>query len=372
MIDSYLYIHYGISVECSKKRWCNLKLKLFFVCVAVRIIDIAGWTDTWFAKIGRLFNIAVLSRKWGETNKPFRGIEIIARRVPMCPDQIVIKAADIYYDTLLTRSDILKEEFDTTNLLQAVLSLFNLKNLKGCWELTLSSPFQPGASVGTSAAVAVALIKILCQLPGIQKKYSNSEVAWLAFIAETEVMGGESGTQDQFAAAYSCGANYYKVGKKQKTTVFPIKVARWIYTMLERRLMTVFVGQHNSSETHEIVIKELKSDAKNTRLKGFIGLAKRARKALRKGNLAEIGSIMIENTNVQKTLHPDLVGPLHQSVIDLALHYGCIGYKVNGAGGKGGSVTLLFRSRRAACTFYRCAVKQLPPGFIYYEHKIAT
>lgn len=344
----------------------------FFVCVAVRIIDIAGWTDTWFAKLGELFNIAVLSRKWGAMNQPFRGVEIIARRVPKCPDKIVIKAADIDYDTLLTHCNIQKEDYDTTNLLQAVMSLFNLKNLKGCWELTLSSPFQPGASVGTSAAVAVALIKILCQLPGIQKKYSNSEVAWLAFIAETKVMGGESGTQDQFAAAYSCGANFYVVGDKQKTTVFPIKVARWIWILLERRLMTVFVGQHNSSETHEMVIKELENDPDNIRLKGFKGLARRARKALRKGNLTKLGPIMIENTNVQRTLHPDLVGPLHQSAIDLAMQYGCIGYKVNGAGGKGGSVTLLFRSRRIACTFYNCALKQLPPDFIYYEHKIAA
>lgn len=349
-----------------------MKIKSFFVCVAVRIIDIAGWTDTWFAKLGELFNIAVLSRKWGAVNKPYRGVEIIARRVQKCPDKIVVKAADIDYDTLLTHCDIRKEDYDTTNLLQAVMSLFNLKNLKGCWELTLSSPFQPGASVGTSAAVAVAMIEILCQLPGIEKKYSNAEVAWLAFIAETKVMGGQSGTQDQFAAAYSCGANFYKVRDKQKTTVFPIKVARWIWTMLERRLMTVFVGQHNSSETHEMVIKELENDTENARLKGFIGLAKRARKALRKGDLVELGSVMIENTNVQKTLHPDLVGQHHQSVIDLALQHGCIGYKVNGAGGKGGSVTLLFRSRRAACTFYEHALESLPADFIYFEHKIAA
>jgi D-glycero-alpha-D-manno-heptose-7-phosphate kinase len=50
---------------------------------------------------------------------------------------------------------------------------------------------------------------------------------------------------------------------------------------------------------------------------------------------------MIACTEAQRALHPALIGPRHQSVIDTAMRCGAIGWKVNGAGGDGGSVTLL-------------------------------
>jgi D-glycero-alpha-D-manno-heptose-7-phosphate kinase len=57
---------------------------------------------------------------------------------------------------------------------------------------------------------------------------------------------------------------------------------------------------------------------------------------------------MIENTSAQANLHPALVGPGHQRVIDIARAHGAVGWKVNGAGGDGGSVTILSGTNRAA------------------------
>jgi len=53
------------------------------------------------------------------------------------------------------------------------------------------------------------------------------------------------------------------------------------------------------------------------------------------------GIQMIANTEAQRALHPELIGERHQRVIDIARDHGAIGWKVNGAGGDGGSVTLL-------------------------------
>jgi D-glycero-alpha-D-manno-heptose-7-phosphate kinase len=50
---------------------------------------------------------------------------------------------------------------------------------------------------------------------------------------------------------------------------------------------------------------------------------------------------MIENTEAQGNLHSELIGPDHQRIIDIAREQGAIGWKVNGAGGAGGSVTVL-------------------------------
>jgi D-glycero-alpha-D-manno-heptose-7-phosphate kinase len=56
---------------------------------------------------------------------------------------------------------------------------------------------------------------------------------------------------------------------------------------------------------------------------------------------------VIENTEAQRNLHPDLVGTDHQQIIDIAGEYGALGWKVNGAGGEGGSITLLSGADRA-------------------------
>ena len=50
---------------------------------------------------------------------------------------------------------------------------------------------------------------------------------------------------------------------------------------------------------------------------------------------------MIANTEAQRSLHPELVGVDASRVIDVAAAHGAIGWKVNGAGGEGGSLTIL-------------------------------
>lgn len=50
---------------------------------------------------------------------------------------------------------------------------------------------------------------------------------------------------------------------------------------------------------------------------------------------------MIENTDAQSRLHPDLVSPPAQAAIEVAGANDALGWKVNGAGGEGGSITVL-------------------------------
>ena len=50
---------------------------------------------------------------------------------------------------------------------------------------------------------------------------------------------------------------------------------------------------------------------------------------------------MVENTAAQARLHPALVSQDARHVIAIAREHGAQGWKVNGAGGEGGSLTLL-------------------------------
>jgi len=50
---------------------------------------------------------------------------------------------------------------------------------------------------------------------------------------------------------------------------------------------------------------------------------------------------MIENTEAQAQLNPALVSDDARRIIEIARAHGALGWKVNGAGGDGGSITLL-------------------------------
>ena len=54
---------------------------------------------------------------------------------------------------------------------------------------------------------------------------------------------------------------------------------------------------------------------------------------------------MIDNTDAQQRLHPDLVCAEMLRIIEIARGHNALGWKVNGAGGAGGSLTLLCGDR---------------------------
>ena len=58
-------------------------------------------------------------------------------------------------------------------------------------------------------------------------------------------------------------------------------------------------------------------------------------------DLAAFGAAMVANTDAQDALHPALVGADARRTIERAREHGALGWKVNGAGGDGGSVTVL-------------------------------
>jgi len=62
-------------------------------------------------------------------------------------------------------------------------------------------------------------------------------------------------------------------------------------------------------------------------------------------NFASLGRAMIANTDAQRRLHPDLVSRDARRVIETAQDHDALGWTVNGAGGEGGSVTILCNDR---------------------------
>jgi len=90
------------------------------------------------------------------------------------------------------------------------------------------------------------------------------------------------------------------------------------------------------------VIAELENAGPDSpKLNDLRATAPKSRDAMYAGDFCALGQAMIENTEAQGRLHADMISGDAQQVIQVARKHGALGWKVNGAGGEGGSVTIL-------------------------------
>jgi D-glycero-alpha-D-manno-heptose-7-phosphate kinase len=117
-----------------------------------------------------------------------------------------------------------------------------------------------------------------------------------------------------------------------------------VWQELSETLSLIFVGRaHDSSAVHRQVIQDA-GRAGSSLFEPLRRAARAGREAVLARDIDALGRSMIANTAAQAALHPDLVGADSRKVIEAAEGRGAIGWKVNGAGGHGGSVTLLTRT----------------------------
>lgn len=292
----------------------------------IRICDNGGWTDTWFAGHGKIFNIGVY---------PYAEVQIKVFPDSDHEDRIIINAEN-YGERYVVMPE---KHWDKHPLLEASIAYMKVPpNLS--FEITLYSEAPSGASTGTSAAVTVALIGALDSLT--PSRLTPHEVALAAQRVETEMLGGQCGIQDQICSAYG-GINYIEMFNYPYASVSQIQVPNSIWWELERRLALIYLGKsHRSSDIHEMVIRGLENAGPDSQQLADLRLtAPKARDALYAGDFNTLGQSMQENTEAQARLHPALISPDAARVIEIARSHGALGWKVNGAGGDGGSVSLL-------------------------------
>lgn len=300
----------------------------------IRIADFGGWTDTWFAKFGKVLNIAVY---------PFAEVQV--RVFSRSPDRPRFAIFAENYGERFTL-DSIGGTYDRHPLLEAALQFMAIPDNLAL-EIDIFSEAPAGASTGTSAAVSVALIGALDLLtPG---RLTPHEVARAAHRIETELLRQQCGVQDQLASAYG-GVNFIEILEYPHAVVSPLRLPERVLWELEERLSLVFLGQsHSSSKVHERVIAELEDAGPEAeKLRPLRQTPAQARDALYAGDFDGLGRAMVVNTDAQANLHPDLVSPQHRAVIEVARRHGAIGWKVNGAGGDGGSITLLSGPKASA------------------------
>lgn len=316
----------------------------------IRICDNGGWTDTWFARYGKIFNIAVY---------PYAEVQLTV--VPRGEQPRVVIHAENYGDRY-TLSGV-KGQYTRHPLLEAAIEYMDLPP-ELSFEANIYSDAPVGCSTGTSAAVSVAMIGALDQLtPG---RMTAHEIARTAQKIETDMLHHQCGIQDQLASAYG-GINFIEMHEYPHAAVSPIHIPNGLWWELESRLVLIYLGHsHNSSDVHQKVIRELEGAGPDTpRLQGLRTTAEASRDALLMGDFGALGAAMTRNSLAQMELHADLAGPHHRKVIEIARAHGVLGYKINGAGGEGGSVTLLCGPNMAA---RRALIREIEGAGPHYKH----
>jgi len=207
-------------------------------------------------------------------------------------------------------------------------------------DISIRSRIPAGSSTGTSASVCVALLGALDLLT--PQRHPPDEIASLAHRVETEKLGLQSGIQDQICAAYG-GICFIHMYSYPEAHVLKMELEERVRQELDQRLCLIYLGKtHSSSALHEEVIAFLERKGSQFKIiQRLKSLAEQAKNYLLKGDLDSFSGAMIENNECQRSLHADLISEEADSVIQIAKEYKAAGWKVNGAGGKGGSLTIL-------------------------------
>jgi D-glycero-alpha-D-manno-heptose-7-phosphate kinase len=291
----------------------------------VRVCDVGGWTDTWFAQHGRVCSLAVGP-----------GVSVWASAVPG-DGAITVDAID--FGVAFT---IGSEPPEHRLLADAVREAGAVGAVDVRMRVTAAVP--PSSSLGTSASVCVGLIAALDALRGTIRP--PGALAGAAHRAEVERYGRQCGVQDQLAAAHG-GANLIDIVDYPDAIARPLAIPATVEATLDQRLAHIAYGSpHDSSAVHDEVIAALADEGPSSpRLDRIRQLADQAGRALVAGDLDAYGKVLTAATDAQAALHPALLSDAAHELVELARSNGAAGWKVNGAGGGGGSISILARTR---------------------------
>ncbi|MCX6016562.1 MAG: GHMP kinase [Chloroflexales bacterium] len=310
----------------------------------VRICDLGGWTDTWFAGHGRICSLAVA---------PGVTVEITMAASTTPTDTITVEAVN-YGRTMRYPDDMIEHPL----LVAAIAEL--PPPIGATLTIRVAAQLPPGCATGTSAAVAVALLAGLAACHGNHP--SAGELARLAHQLETDRLGLQSGIQDQIGAAYG-GCNDITMSAYPTATVHSLRLSSQTVAQLNQQMVLFYLGKpHISSAIHQQVITRFESTPTAQQLLDPLRqIASAGGHAIANGDLVTFGLLMRQNTEAQRALHPMLISADVDDIITLATQHDALGWKVNGAGGDGGSLAVLCSASQSQRDAFVAVVQQHLP-----------
>jgi D-glycero-alpha-D-manno-heptose-7-phosphate kinase len=245
---------------------------------------------------------------------------------------------------------------DKLALLTAALRMYPVL---GTFTLTTRTDAPSGSGLGASGAMDAALVALLVLARGERLEARDiAEQAWQVEAVEARIPGGR---QDQFAAAL--GGFHRLTFRDPDVGVEPLTLDPAFAAALERQTVLCHTGRSRiSGDTIARVMQayERGDRAVTGALREMKDIAERMVAALRRSDLARIGTLLSENWKRQQALDPGMRTE-EMARLEAAMEaVGALGGKAAGAGA-GGAMFFLVSDRGAAEAAARqCGATPLP------------
>lgn len=200
-------------------------------------------------------------------------------------------------------------------------------------EVTMFSDVPPGSGLGSSSALVVSMLKLLCTAYNLPM--DPHAMAELAFRIERVDLGIPGGRQDQYAAAFG-GMSVYHFGG-ERVIVEPVLNDPAALLELESCLLIGYIGDRKLL-THHLMEDQVRRLVEGDTLryhdetKAFVD---ESVKLLRGMKIAEFGMLLHEAWEVKKAFSPYIAPPIVDDIYERARKHGAWGGKITGAGGGG-------------------------------------
>lgn len=236
----------------------------------------------------------------------------------------IVKDSDdvIFDDKVFSEKISMKEKPDhiKCKMLKAMFGEDQFVKLTGI-KLVINSNFSPSIGLGYSAALAVALARVMSQLFDLDLK--DDQVNEIAHKSEQIIHGSPSG-MDTACATYDSVIWFEKRNQEKKDCARKIKCAKPLLCLL------VDSGAKKSKETSELIKKQKEKDPKAfdklcAEYKTIVGKAKTE---IQYGGVEAIGKLMNQNQALLSQLGVSTKET--DEIIKVATFGGALGAKITG------------------------------------------
>lgn len=200
------------------------------------------------------------------------------------------------------------------------------------FELSLDSDFSVGSGLGGSATLCAAVLGCFNEVR--KDKWSQYELAEIAFQAERLHLGVAGGWQDQYAAVFG-GFNFIEF-HAEENIVNPIRIHGDVAIELEESLVLCDTGiSHNSGNIHEDQKITMNATSVNDLVRENVRLTHTIRKHLLRGNLSKLGQCLDTGWKLKRNFSSLISNDHLDEIYYGAKKHGALGGKLLGAGGGG-------------------------------------
>ena len=214
----------------------------------------------------------------------------------------------------------------------------------GLW-ITTWADVAPGSGLGSSSAMAVALVAALARQTGLP--LTRREMAEIACEIEIDILGRPIGRQDQYASAV--GGFNLLMFRRDGVDVLPSGIAPQVTRSLEAHLLVMSTRRTRDSATLLRGQRDAcAADGDVTdRLHRIKQLALAMRDALAASDLPRFGALLDQSWQLKRGLSQDVTSPALDRWYQTARSHGAYGGKIAGAGGGGHFIFCVPPAQRA-------------------------